>query len=122
MNADEPHFEAIETKHEYIERALRPFSDDDLLIELRRRGVLGRIDYHTITPGRYVQDSYPLMAQFRETYTGLAHELHKLYGDTIAMPGGKLETGDFKGFKSYGEPPDRKLTLVLNYVKLPKAT
>ncbi len=50
MNPNEPHFEAVETKREQIERDLRPFSDDDLLMELRRRNVLGRVDYHTITP------------------------------------------------------------------------
>ena len=121
MNPNEPHFEAVETKREQIERDLRPFSDDDLLMELRRRNVLGRVDYHTITPGRYVEDGYPLMSQFRETYMGLAHELHKAYGDTITMPSGKIETGRFDTFGWCDDLLDRKLTLTLNYVKLPKA-
>lgn len=118
---DEPHFEATETKLEQLERAMRQFSDDDLLIELRQRGVIGRVEYHTIIPGRYFEEGYQLLSQFRETYMGLAHELHKAYGDTIAMPGGKIETGRFDTFGWRDDPPDRKLTLVLNYVKLSKA-
>lgn len=93
------------------------FTDAQLLLELRRRKVLARVDYHNVAPGYAVAQGYPLDRQIREAYEGLADQLNRAHQPDRQPPGCKVERGGFlPGSFSQHEHPDRKVTLVLNYV------
>jgi hypothetical protein len=96
--------------------ALHNFSDVDLLLELRRRKVLARVDYHNVAPGYAVSSGYPLDVQIRKAYEGLADQLNRAHHADRQPLGCKLETGNFIHKFYDREHPDRKVTLVLNYV------
>lgn len=109
-----PYDAAKEAKRIRLEQ---DYTNDDLLLEVRRRGLLARVDYHTIVPGRIVQDGYPAESQLRETYQGLANEMVKMHAFNKAPRGAKVEEGYFLEGRSFlGYPKDRKMTIALNYV------
>lgn len=108
---DEPKFE--DTKFDLREK-FKVFSDDDLLLELRRRGRIGRVDYHTIAPSYAVQAGYPLEEQLIETYRHLGNALLR---KAHPMPGFKNENGNFlDAFPYPASAKDRKVTVVLNFI------
>jgi hypothetical protein len=113
----EPFIQMEAEDEDVLVRALAQYSDVQLLLELRRRKVLGRVDYHTIIPGYAVASGYPLDGQILDTYRGLAEKLNRAHQVDRQPPGCKVETGGFiPGSFSQHEHPDRKVTLVLNYV------
>lgn len=99
--------------------AMKQLSDDDLLLELRRRGVLVRVTANTIVPGRIVQQGYPMEEQIRKTYQVLGDELAKYHAMGLHPRGCKWSEGFFDpmGRSFLGAPKDRQLELVFNYVK-----
>lgn len=104
---------------EKLEADLRRFSDVDLLLELRRRGRFGRVEAHTIVPGRYIYDekpelSYPLDRQISDAYRNIGEELNKAHKHDRQPPGCKVERGRFELGSIKAD--DRKVTLVVNYV------
>lgn len=116
-----PYFEpmnpAYVTPYDPGQRLLEQFSDLELLLELRKRKRLGRVTAEETVPGRYVDQGYPLDGQIHEAYKRIAWELNKAHQPDRQPPGCKLETGRFmNGGPFLGEPRDRKVTLVLNYV------
>lgn len=124
MKGFEPHFEEptgaagfVEEVMDPLVRALAQYSDVQLLLELRRRKVLARIDYHSIVPGYAVASGYPLDGQIQDTYRGLADQLNRAHQTDRQPPGCKVEKGTFLPWSPHSEDAgDRKVTIVLNYV------
>lgn len=98
---------------------LEKVSDNDLLLEARRRGLLVRVTANTIAPGRVVAQGYPMEEQVRKTYQVLGDELAKYHSMGLHPMGCKWSEGFFDpmGRSFLGAPKDRQLELVFNYVK-----
>lgn len=94
------------------------YTNDELLLEVRRRGLLGRVEARTVVPGRYVQDGFPPIEQLRDTYERLASELVQQHNLGKSPRGAKVEEGYFneEGRSFMGMPKDRKMTIALNYI------
>ncbi len=99
------------------EDKFKRFTDVELLLELRRRGVLGRVDAHVIVPAYAVDDGYPIEHQMREAYRKLGDELYRVHLPHSMPPGSKVERGRFDGFMQSSREKDRKVTIVINYVR-----
>lgn len=56
------------------ERLQSDYTDDEILIEARRRGLLMRIEASTLVPGSVARNGYPLEDQIHETMQRAAHE------------------------------------------------
>lgn len=121
ITLSEPTFESPVTPQPLDPRLVRlqgEYTDEELLLELRRRGRIARVDAHTITPGRYVSEGFPMEEQVRDTYRQAAQTLAELHLLGKHGPGCKWEEGHFEGTSRtfIGSPKDRKLTVVVNYI------
>jgi hypothetical protein len=96
-------------------RLRHAYTDTELLLELRRRGRLNRVEAFTVAPGYSVSNGYPLEHQMSGTFRELGHELCKAHLAGRKLTGFKVEHGDFGRFGNSGTP-DRKITVPCNYV------
>lgn len=89
-------------------------TNEELLMEVRRRDLLGRVDAHEIIPGwRIAMGSHP-----PDDY--VFTRLGRLLGEKISvwkLPGKKIQEGHFLDPVHPYHTKDRKLTLVFNFVK-----
>ena len=117
---DGVHFEASppDEKALKLQMLFKDVTDTDLLLELRRRGRIGRVDYHLVVPSYAVAQGYPVEDQIRHCYKGLGNALGVKLNGEITLPGSKVEYGRFDDFPGCGDPHqrDRKVTLVVNYI------
>jgi hypothetical protein len=92
---------------------LEQFTDIQLLLELRRRGVLRRVQASCVVPGYAVRGGFPITRQWETAYELAAVQIHK--DNHKPPPGSKVESG--RNVNSPGfDTEDRKVTVVLNYV------
>ncbi len=98
--------------------ALKHFDDRTLLLELRARKRLARVEYQTIAPSHAVRTGYPFEHQLRSTFTELGYWLAKKHQEGWTSTGFKTENGNFVDFLDggNGDGGDRKIYMPLNYV------
>lgn len=87
---------------------LTQYTDDQLLIELRRRGRIARVEASDVTPARLIEDYTPRM-QFKGLMMLCAHEVYVKLGTHRAIPG--ATTVDVPG-----QPKGRRMTMALNVI------
>lgn len=114
-----PHFEpqtVLTVSQEMREELLQTFSDEDLLLELRRRGRLARVDVENIVPDRYLKDGMPVDYQIDRAWREFAHEAARLHINGLAPTGAKVENvrGDNKTVPAF--ETGRRVRFAVNYV------
>lgn len=102
-----------------VEIELRKFSDDDLLLELRRRGRFARVETsHTIEGWRLAFGSAPpreyiLKSLFKELGVVISE---RVIPGQVKIPGMKEEKGFFTDRPRYSGHQDLRYTIPLNFV------
>lgn len=99
-------------------RALQPFTDLQLLLELRRRKRLGRVVATTIIPGYTLErgNDVPVEYQMHQTFKQAAHNAAEAWLKGTVPTGAKIERGHFEDRPRGHEALDRRVLLPLNYV------
>jgi hypothetical protein len=109
-------------RQDVVKQATLELTDNDLILELRRRGRMGRIEVVETVPGHFVMQGMPLIYQVETAFKRIGNELFNLHekGPRMQrMPGFMVEEGNFLSFLQGGDGRggDRRVTVVLNYVK-----
>lgn len=115
------HFEnespEIDQMDEKTLRLQNEYTDDDLLLELRRRGRLSRIEAENILPERYAADGVPLSYQIERAWRDIAAEAARLHVDGHRMPtGAKVDTVRGDGNLLPPHESARRVRFAVNYV------
>ena len=111
----EPPSDAIED-YDSMKFALQnSYADEDLLLELRRRGRLGRIEAHDAMPVRFCTD-VPIELQIGRAWMVAAREVASAHVKGRVPPGCKVETKSHLPGVSFPHDGERVVTVVLNYV------
>ena len=101
------------TEHdERLSRLEREYSDDEILIEARRRGLLVRVEAETAVPVRYIEHGYPREMQIEKTFQQLAFEAAKVCVQRRVLPAGAKWSHDEDRFRE----KFRVLRMALNFV------
>lgn len=105
-----------ETSEDYIRqmRLEHHYSDDELLLELRRRGRIARVEAADVVPGGYVDD-IKLDYQFHRVFSMAADEIARQIGTHERIPGASVEIVDDR-YRSPGFPPGRRMRMALNVI------
>lgn len=105
-----------DTPVEFDERLLRlehQYSDDEILIEARRRGLLMRVEAKTEVPERYAADGLTKEMQIEQTFSQLAHAAARECIRREKLPAGASWGAEISEF---GNEPVRFLRMALNFV------
>ena len=92
------------------------YSDEELLLELRRRGRFTRVEAETIAPDRYIVEGLTIEYQIERTWREVAYEAAKLHIKGKIPLGTKIE--NVRGDGTHMSPYDkgRRLRFALNFV------
>jgi len=114
------HFEPESTQlGEYDEKTMRlehDYTDEDLLIELRRRGRLARVECENIVPDRYVTDGLAIEYQIKNAWRDIAQEAARLHVQGRAPTGAKVENVQGNGLSMPPSEKGRRIRFAVNYV------
>tara|TARA_Y100000310_G_scaffold341743_1_gene441877 strand:+ start:622 stop:996 length:375 start_codon:yes stop_codon:yes gene_type:complete len=99
---------------EHMMRLEHDYTDDELLIELRRRGRIARVEAHDVVPGRY-RDDVSHQMQFKTGMMKAIDEMIRQLGTHRAIPGSKIENVEERHAVP-GSPPGRRMRLPLNVI------
>lgn len=101
---DEPH----------LMRLQNDYSDDELLIELRRRGRIARLEVSDTTPAQYCE-MHTIAMQFHSLMKTAGHEMAHRFGHHSRLPGAKIT--DARGVPGdHIGPPSRRMTIPINII------
>lgn len=90
------------------------YSDDELLLELRRRGRIARVEAADVVPGGYVDD-VKLDYQFHRVFSMAADEIARHIGTHERMPGATVRP--VKSVYALPEmPAGREMRMALNVI------
>lgn len=115
-----PHFEPqsdmIEQSDMRLERLRVEYTDEELLIELRHRGRLARVEVENIAPDYYVKDGFPVENQIEAAWRDFAYEAAARHVKGTAPTGAKAENvrGDNKTVPAF--ETGRRVRFAVNYV------
>jgi hypothetical protein len=90
------------------------YSDDELLLELRRRGRIARVEAADVVPDRFM-DHVPLDHQFQRVFAIAANAMVRHIGTHERIPGASVEIVDDL-YRSPGFPPGRRMRMALNVI------
>ncbi|KII11274.1 hypothetical protein [Phaeobacter sp. S60] len=105
---------------DYDERLLRlenQYSDDEILIEARRRGLLMRVEAKTEVPELYAEDGLTKEIQIENTFAQLADGAARECIRRGNLPAGASWGA---GMSTFGVGPVRSLRMALNFVINPR--
>lgn len=110
---------ALSAQEETVHNALRTLSDNDLLLELRLRGRLGRVERKMVIGGHHANAGYPEDRQVVQTFQSLGFQLGEQQArEGISLPGCSVKFGHYNDGPKYdGMPMDRMVTAVVIYFK-----
>ena len=106
----------VEKRHERIERLQGEYSDEELLIELRRRGRLARVEGEDIAPEYAVKDGMPLDYQIGRVWRSIAHECARHHMSNTIPTGAKVDTVMGDGVSRPHHEKGRRVRFAVNYV------
>lgn len=89
------------------------YSDDEILIEARRRGLLMRVEARTEVPERYAADGLTKEIQIEKTFAQLANGASRECIKRNQLPAGAVWGN---GMSEFGHEPVRVLRMALNFV------
>ena len=101
---------------ERLERLQHGYSDEELLIELRRRGRLARVEGEDIAPEYAVKDGMPLEYQIERVWHSITHECARLHMSNTIPTGAKLDTVMGDGVSRPQHEKGRRVRFAVNYV------
>lgn len=114
-------FEDALARDERILRLQNEYSDDEILMELRRRGRLARVESENFVPDRHVQQGLSLDYQIRELWELFAQEATRKHLNGQVPSGFKVENVKGDGMVLPSSEKARQMKFVVNYViDLPK--
>lgn len=96
------------------ERLQSDYTDREILIEARRRGLLMRIEASTLVPGSVARDGYPIEDQILETMQHAAHDGLIACGRGLQPRGMRIEWVSDLALGPH--ETHRKITLPLDFV------
>lgn len=100
--------------YERLMRLEHHYSDDELLLELRRRGRIARVEAADVVPGRF-RDDVSLVTQFHQVIKLAADAMVGHLGTHERIPGASVEIVDDR-YTSPGYPPGRRMRMALNVI------
>jgi hypothetical protein len=101
---------------ERLERLQHGYSDEELLIELRRRGRLARVETEVVVPQRYVEDGFPIEMQIKKAWREFAYEAARLHVGGTKPTGAKVDTVVGDGVTRSPLERSRRVRFAVNYV------
>lgn len=114
------HFEPASSElGEFDEKTFRlqnHYSDEELLVELRRRGRLARIEGENIAPERFVSDGMPVSYQIERVWRQIAEEAARRHVSGTKPTGEKVENVMGDGLAGPRFETGRRVRFALNYV------
>lgn len=111
------HFEAAIKNDERILHLQKDYSDDEILMELRRRGRLARVEVQNVVPEHHLgKDGVPLDYQVRKAWTEFAGEAARQHMSGKIPSGAKVETVRVDLVELGGSRTGRQVKFVVNYV------
>jgi hypothetical protein len=103
----------------YDEKLIRlehDYTDDELLMELRRRGRLARVECENIAPVRLIADGMPIDYQIEIAWRDIAHEAARLHVQGRIPTGAKIENVQGDGTLAPPHEKARRIKFAVNYV------
>lgn len=97
-------------------RLQHDYSDDELLIELRRRGRIARVECENIAPKRYIAAGMPLDYQIERAWREIAQEAARLHIGGRKPTGVKVETVQGDNISMPPSEKGRRVRFAVNYV------
>lgn len=116
-----PEWSAMPEPEEKLARLAQEYTDDQILLEARRRGLLMRVEAQTVAPSYAVEAGFPLAEQIVKTMDAAAYEAAKTCLSVGRQPRGmKVDLADDPGCPYGGK--HRRVRIPLNFVVERKAT
>lgn len=108
--------EIIKPADERMLRLENEYSDEELLLELRRRGRLARVETEIIVDQRYVDDGYPIEQQIQKAWHHAGNEAARLHCGGTTPTGAKVDSVKGDGVNRPGFEKGRRVRFAVNYV------
>lgn len=97
-------------------RLQHDYADEELLLELRRRGRLARVECENIVPERYIAEGLPLNYQIEKAWAEISHEAAKLHIQGRVPTGAKVESVRGDGLYLSPYEKGRRIKFAVSYV------